>query len=601
MKKLLFSACISVLASIIVSLNGQTPIKIGGGEHFNNVTISTSSTQNEEVGSNTLNGHGMAPNLVAASRFLGHATLGADYETIVALSNSSFSDWIDAQQAMPVSFLLKDNVEQLNQMAIDSMTFYGTDMSNFQMRYRHFAAAWTKYMVESPDILRSRVALALSEIFVLSSYPDFDDEPRMIADYYDIFLRNAFGNYRTILEEVTYHPGMGQYLTSLNNPKSNPAQNLFPDENYAREIMQLFSIGLFELNQDGTPVLDANGNPIETYDSNDIVELAKVFTGLSWGDALFFGINNAPTDDSKVTPMVMFNDEHESGAKTLLNGLNIPDRNPVDGDADIADALDFFYNHPNTAPFISFRLIQRLIKSNPSPEYVERISNVFSDNGAGIRGDIGAVVKAILLDQEARDCAMVNQPYQGMLREPMVRHTQLIRAFNASVPNGSGIYRDDMDRMLAGIGQRPMTAPSVFNFFTTDFQPIGPVEQANLVAPEFQLLDSRTIIEYGSLLNRWLEDDDEVMEYSSLFDDEIYHLDKEAYLDLSDELALAGDADIYRLVERLNLILAHGQLKETTRANIVDKIKQVPENQPEFRVRIAMFLVMYSPDYMIIK
>ncbi len=580
---------------------GQNPIKIGGGENFSKVTISTSANQSVEVGDNTLNGHGMAPNLVAASRFLGHATLGSDYESIVALANSSFSDWIDEQQAMPVSFYLKDNYDELIQMAIDSMLFYGTDIAEFTPRYRHFAFPWTKYMVESPDVLRSRVALALSEIFVISSFPSFDDEPRMLADYYDILLRNAFGNYRTLLEEVTYHPAMGQYLTHLNNPKSDPDNNIFPDENYAREIMQLFSIGLFQLNPDGTAVLDNNGNSIETYTNDDIVELAKVFTGLSWGDALFFGINNAPTNDSETTPMKMYDDEHEPGPKSLLNGLNIPDRNPVDGDADIADALDFLFQHQNVGPFMARRLIQRLVTSNPSPEYIARVSAIFANNGSGIRGDLGAVVKAILLDEEARDCSKVSAPYTGMLREPMVRHTQLIRAFNAYVPNGSGIYRNDMDRLLAATQQRPMTAPSVFNFFIPDYQPIGPVEQANLVAPEFQILDSRTIIEYGTELKHWLDDDDDLMEYNSFYDDEIYDFNKEAYPDFSDELALTSDDLVDDLVERLNLILAHGQIKETTFNNIVNTVKQIPENQPESRVRIAIFLVMYSPDYLIIK
>ena len=590
-----------LLSMAVIPIFAQTPVTIGGGENFNRVNVTTSSSQTQEIGDNTLNGHGMMPNLIAASRFLGHATLGADYETIEALAAGSFSDWIDTQMAMPVSFLLKDNVDELYQMAVDSMTFYGTDMTDYEQRYRHFAFAWTKYMVESPDLLRARVALALSEIFVLSSEPDFDDKPRMVADYYDIFLRNAFGNYRTILEEVTYHPGMGRYLTHLNNPKTDIDANKFPDENYAREIMQLFSIGLFELNPDGTPVLDANGNLIETYNSEDIVELAKVFTGFSWGDAIFFGINGTPSDDSEVTPMQVFNTDHEPGPKTLLNGLNIPDRNPVDGDADVADVLDFLTNHQNTGPFMALRLIQRLVKSNPSPEYVERISSVFADNGSGVRGDIGAVVKAILLDQEARDCAVVNQPFTGMLREPIVRHTQLIRAFNASVPNGSGVYRNDMDIILSDQQQRPMTAPSVFNFFTPDYQPIGPIEQNGLVAPEFQILDSRTIIGYGSNLERWLDDDDDLMEYSDLFDDEIYDHSKEAYPDFSDELALADNANIHRLVERLNIILAHGQLKETTRANIVSTLQQVPENQAEFRVRMGIFLVMFSPDYMVIK
>ncbi len=583
------------------NLNAQQPVTIGSGNNFSGVTITTSGNVSNETGSNTLNGNGMLPNLNATSRFLGQATLGADYETILQTSTVAFPDWIDQQMTIPIGFKLLDNIDGLYQSAVDSINLYGGIVSEFELDDKHFYFAWTKYLMESPDILRSRVALALSEIFIISEDPDLDNFPRALADYYDLLLEHSFGNYRDLIEAVTYHPAMGYYLTHLNNPKSDPDDNVFPDENYAREIMQLFSIGLFELNSDGTKKTDANGQFIETYDETDIAEFAKIFTGLSWGDAIFFNIRNPVSPESVVIPMKMFDTDHEPGTKNLLNGFVVPNRNPVDGDADIADALNNLYNHENVGPFLALRLIQRLVKSNPSPAYIERVTNVFNDDGTGVRGNIGAMVKAILLDEEARSCGWENDPYAGKLREPMIRQFQLARSFNAYVPNGSGIWRDDMNVLKNGLEQRPLSAPSVFNFFLPDYQPIGPVEQANKVAPEFQITDSRTAIAYPNLLNRWLKDDNDLMDYSSLFPDEVSSDAKKAFLDFSDELAMAGDADVEQMIERLNLIIAHGQLKESTRAIITNQIKQIPATQPEARVRIALFLIMMSPDYLIIK
>ncbi len=580
---------------------GQEPIILGSGGNYSNINVNSSSSESGEVGENTINGNGMLPNLNATSRFLAQASFGADYETILATSEVSFSDWIDQQMAMPPSFKMKDDIDMLYQMAIDSINLYGGIPSEFELGDKHFYFSWTKYMIESPDILRNRVALALSEIFVISEDPDLDDYPRLLGDYYDMLLENAFSNYRDLLEKVSLHPGMGLYLTHLNNPKTDVDNNVFPDENYAREIMQLFSIGLYELNEDGTRKIDpTTGTYIETYDETDIAEFARIFTGLSWGDAIFFGIRNPISEESLITPMVMFDDAHESGEKQLLNGFVVPNRSPVNGNADLMDAFDNLFNHSNVGPFMAIRLIQRLVKSNPSPDYVSRVAGVFNDDGTGTRGNLGAMIKAILLDEEARSCNFDDDPHSGKLREPMLRHFQLSRAFNAYVRNGSGIYRDDMNITKDLLEQRPLSPPSVFNFFLPDYQPIGPVEQAGKVAPEFQITDSRTSIAYGSMLNRWLKDDDDLFDYGDLFPDEVYHKDKEAYLELSDEITMAADDNLVDdMVERMNLIMAAGQLKENTLQTIINTVKQVPVEQADIRVRIALFLIMYSPDYLI--
>ena len=399
------------------------PVILGSG-NTNNINVTTSDNGSGGDGLETLNGAGFLPNETAASRFLSQATLGADLETIQATAQMSFAQWIDEQFNMQPSFNLCDFTRDITIMALDSSFSMGGDPNDIEVQRWYWHSAWWQYTMESPDVLRNRVALALSEIFVISELPTLDDVPLALPNYYDMLLEHSFGNYRDLLEDVTLHPAMGLYLTHVNNPKADSSLNRFPDENYAREIMQLFSIGLYELNVDGTRKLDANDNFIPTYDHDDIANFAKVFTGLTYPDAIVFG-QNPQSELSFLQPMKMVNTWHEGGEKTLLNGFVVPDRSPKDGMADIQDALDNLYNHPNVGPFIAYRLIQRLIRSNPSTEYVGRVASKFNDNGQGVRGDMKAVIKAILLDEEARDCAMAEDPFDGMLREPMVRYTQI--------------------------------------------------------------------------------------------------------------------------------------------------------------------------------
>ena len=439
---------------------------------------------------------------------------------------------------------------------------------------------------------------ALSEIFVISELPTLGDVPLSLANYYDMLLENSFGNFRDLLEDVTFHPAMGLYLTHVNNPKSDTALNRFPDENYAREVMQLFTIGLYELNLDGTRKLDTNGNFIPTYDHTDIYNFGKVFTGLTYNNAIVFG-QDPLSELSFTEPLKMVNTWHEPGEKHLLNGFTVPNRQPVDGMADIQDALDNLFNHPNVGPFISYRLIQRLIRSNPTPEYVARVAAKFNDNGQGVRGDMKAVIKAILLDEEARDCALASDPFEGMLREPITRYTQICRAFNAFSPEG--LYRNYMEDFYYDTGQRPLASPSVFNFFQYDFQPIGPIEQADLFAPEFQITNTVTILGYANRLHDWIMKEDQIMQYRDIFSGEINWADKKTYLDLSDELNLEEEHEIGELLERLNLILMHGQMTEQTRTLLREALEQIPEDDAEIRVRMAIFLVMISPDYLIFR
>lgn len=332
------------------------------------VVITTSDSQGGSNGQETINQAGRMPNLPAASRFLAQSTFGANMEDIEATANQGYSDWIDQQLEIPVGLNLETYVDNMTADMYAQKVALGEDLSNVRARLHFFHSAWWQYIMDSPDLLRARVALALSEIFVISEIPTLRDEILGIANYYDMLLAHSFGNYKDLLTDVTLHPAMGVYLTHLNNPKSDPENNTFPDENYAREVMQLFSIGLYELNIDGTRKLQ-NGEPIPTYDHDDIVEFAKVFTGLTWFDESRFG-RSALDRHSYTMPMRMHEEEHEPGAKTLLNGFQVPNRTPVDGMADIDDAMQNLYEHPNVGPFLAYRLIQRLVKSNPTPAYV---------------------------------------------------------------------------------------------------------------------------------------------------------------------------------------------------------------------------------------
>ncbi|MDX1665925.1 MAG: DUF1800 family protein [Saprospiraceae bacterium] len=585
----------------ICFLHAQPERQTIGAGQFEGVRISSSSDQVGARAENTLNGIGLLPNLNAASRFLAQATLGADYEDIEATAQRGFTSWLDEQLNMPLDFSLEDYVRSLTQRARDTLIARGEDASGVRPKSQFWRFAWMQYTMTQPDVLRNRVALALSEILVISEIPQLGREPLGLADYYDMLLEHALGNYRDLLMAVTQHPCMGVYLTHLNNPRAIPEDNIFPDENYAREVMQLFSIGLYLLNQDGTRVLDQNGEPIPTYTNVEIEEFAKVFTGYTWGDAEEFG-KRALNDDSYTLPMKMEDEWHEPGEKYLLNGFVVPDRNPVDGMADIKDAIDNLFYHQNVGPFLAYRLIQRMVKSNPSPEYVGRVAAAFNDNGQGIRGDMKAMVKAILLDPEARDCSLVSDPLAGMLREPLVRYTQLCRAFNAA--SASGEYRNKMDKLYEAVSQRPLASPSVFNFFQPEYQPIGPIAEAGLVAPEFQITNSQTTVGYADELHRWTMKESGIMQWGSVYKDEPWSgVDGsgKVRLDLSDEMALGESGQIEDLVERLNLIMLHGQLSDRSRQIIVNTVKQFPENRMEDRVRMALFLIMVTPDYLIFR
>jgi uncharacterized protein (DUF1800 family) len=466
--------------------------------------------------------------------------------------------------------------------------------------------AWWQQAMASPDLVRQRVALALSEIFVISERFDrLYIAPDGRASYYDMLLRNAFGNYRDLLMDVTRHPAMGMYLSHLNNRKSDPALNRFPDENYAREVMQLFSIGLYELNPDGSRKLDAAGQPSPTYDNGDITEFAKIFTGLGpGGDGDTFG---RELGFDTTIPMRMYDEWHEPGEKHLLNGVVVPAGQS--GLDDLEAAVDVLFHHPNVGPFLGRLLIQRLVTSNPSPEYIARVAAAFGDNGSGERGDMKAVIRAILLDPEASGANA--GPHYGRLQEPFVRYVALCRMFRASSASGlfinSGFYADSFLNQHAG------ASPSVFNFFLPDYQPSGPIGDAGLVAPEFQITTDSTLIGMANLvlavtpLGRPMASPIEqaLLEcaHGQATCDHIPDWLRDVTgqnvvrLDFSEEDEVAGDVEA--LLDHLDIVMTHGTLSESTREALIPFLRAIPEGAFSLRVRWAVVLLMMSPDYVV--
>jgi uncharacterized protein (DUF1800 family) len=416
-------------------------------------------------------------------RFLAQATMGPSAADLARLKQVGFSNWVEEQFAMPRTSHL-DFV--ISEIGLDGAI--GTQITMDPM-YR----SWWKQSLSGGDQLRQRVVFALSQIVVTSAADaQLTNRPAAMASYLDVLAKHAFGNYRDLLDEVSKHPTMGRYLTALGNRGDG---GRVPDENYAREIMQLFSIGLQQLNNNGTPKL-VNGAPVDTYTMDDIRGLAKVFTGWSWGntgmpdpqDNRFFG--NEVDRMREVIPMQHYPKFHSPDAKVFL-GVTIAAGTP--GPQAMKTALDTIFNHPNVGPFLAQRLIQRMVTSNPSPAYVDRVATVFNNNGSGVRGDLKATVRAILFDPEARDMNALASSTFGKLREPVIRFTSWARAVGAT--SASGFYR--IGNLDAQLFQTPMTAPTVFNYYRPGFVPPNTdIAMQNLVAPEFQITHEVSVANY---------------------------------------------------------------------------------------------------------
>lgn len=556
-----------------------------------------------------------APTAKEAARFLIQAAFGPDQDTtgddipenVTTVMQQGFAAWIDDQIARPVGLLAP--MQQWQAAQPGSAEIYNDAKQNAWwgrvMELRKLRPDATLAQEQNPDPLRQRVAFALSEIFVISDRMEaLGASPGGMVNFYDLLVTNALGNYRDLLLGVSLHPCMGLYLSHLGNRKADPVARTFPDENYAREIMQLFSIGLWMLNPDGSRQLDAQGQPIATYSNANITEMARVFTGLSHGDSAQFNGYSAALN----VPMKGFDAEHDLGPKTLLLGATTPARTASPGTtgtatmADVNAAIDNLFNHPNVGPFLARQLIQRMVTSNPSPAYIARVAGKFANNGSGVRGDMKAVVKQILLDPEARDPAMLADPTFGKLREPLLKVVNFARAFNARSVEG-WYYLDafSLDHV-----QEPMKAPSVFNFFLPTYAPPGALSQSGLVAPEFQLVNASSGVTAPNYfrnavfngLHRWgVARPDRVVKLN---------LDREMLLNVpaagvNDPFPNVDPLDPDALIRRLDLALTGGTLTPRNFQIIREAMQRFTRNSvydwPHERLTLAIYLIVSSPEF----
>lgn len=526
----------------------------------------------------------------AAARFLAQATFGPTLEDIAHLrALGTYERWIDEQFALPAS----SHAQYLHTLLPNPTDQGNTDDQRLE--------GWLQMSLGGPDgltpglehrdQLRQRVAFALSEILVISATGVQQRMGYSTSHYYDTLADGGFGNYRKLLEDVTLHPSMGVYLSMLGNEKPDPALNIRPDENYAREVMQLFSIGLVRLNPDGTPLL-VDGQTVPTYGQDTIQGFAHVFTGWSYqGCARFRNCKVSRIDPVRERPMAAYPEFHASvQSKQLLKypGVALADGVlPAGGTAqgDLGAALDNIFRHPNVGPFIGRQLIQRLVTSNPSPAYVARVAAKFADNGQGARGDMKAVVKAILLDAEARTAAA--QPaHFGKVREPMLRLTHLYRALNARSRSGRFVARGS-DYYQRNFGQYPLGSPSVFNFFRPDFVPLGEMGELGLAAPELSLANDSLI---PATNNLWWD------LLRSFHTGNTGQPDTAILLDYSRDLPLAADPGA--LLDRYNLLFLSGQMSPAMRQTLLNHLNGVRNNDGGLvRVQRALYLILNSPEY----
>ncbi len=506
----------------------------------------------------------------AAARFLTQATFGVRQADIDRVRAIGINAWINEQIAAPRSVH-----RTLTMSEFATNPNQGT-ANNTRPGTAHRESAWWRITLEGPDQLRQRVAFALSQLFVVSvDNATLNNWQEGVAHYYDHLATHAFGDFRELLEEVTLSPMMGIYLSHLRNARADPVAGSLPDENYAREIMQLFTIGLHELQPDGTLRLDPRGLPVPTYDNSTIGEMARVFTGWSFASAAPDNANNFRRGAANyIAPMSLFPAFNDPGAKTIVSGATLPAGQG--GRAHLEATLDALFKHPNTGPFVARRLIQRLVTSNPSPAYVYRVAQKFADNGTGRRGDLGAVVRAILTDPEARSATVAVTPAFGKLREPILRLSALFRSFPLT-PNATTTrwFVPNLDRDVA---QAPLSASSVFNFFEPDYVKPGPLAAAGLYVPEFQILTDTTVITGTNLL------------YNNLFASP-----GGIQASTTPWLPLARQPD--QLLARLNLLLTAGALSPPTLARLRAAYDALPASTSDTdRVRTMAYLVMMSPE-----
>ena len=532
------------------------------------------------------------------ARFLQHAQFAATDADIAAVRASGFTGWLDQQFAAPAGQTAWDWLDARGYGQVDANRYYNASYPADYMAWHQLLAA--------PDQLRQRATLALSEFFVVSTVGISNRwRSHMMAAWWDLLSAQAFGNFRELLEAVTLNAAMGAYLNMRGSQKEDPAKGRLPDENYAREVMQLMSIGLYQLNPDGSEKTGTGGTKLETYNQSDVTNLARVFTGWDFDQSR----NRTTPEDGTGTPigntefarlpMVLNPARHSALASTFLGaGIGAG----TDGKDALKTALDTLFNHPNVGPFFARQMIQRLVSSNPSRAYVARVAAAFNDNGRGVRGDLKTVWKAILLDPQAIGAA---GSVAGKLREPIQRFVQWGRTFGLTSVAGSWKLGDASDPATR-LGQSPLRSPSVFNFFRPGYVPPSTALAASgATAPEFQLVSESSVGGYlnymQSVIRRGVYVNAPDQSASGSNASNGYDL----VPDYTAELALVSDAKA--LVAHLNLRLAAGQLSDATCQLMADALNAnaisatSSANARLDRIAAAVLMVMACPEYLVQK
>jgi uncharacterized protein (DUF1800 family) len=506
-----------------------------------------------------------ATTAAAAARFLDQSSFGPTAATIQSVETLGIDAYLKQQFATPTTLLA----------AIPNNPLPAVCLAN-NSTYPCAESEWWTVAITGPDQLRQRVAFALSEMFVVSTQ---SIDGASIPQFHNALANNAFGNFYTIMHDVTLSPAMGGYLNMLNSAKPATVNGVvqIANENYSRENMQLFTIGLDLLNQDGTLQLDGSGNPIPAYTQAQVQAFARAYTGWTYstaGGGAPTKFPNSPAD--YIDPMGALDSYHDTGSKTLLNGTVLPaGQTSVQ---DLTGALTNIFNHPNVGPFVCTQLIQHLVTSTPSPAYVSRVAAIFANNGSGVRGDMQAVIRAILTDQEAR-AGDTNASYNGgHLREPILFLTAMMRALNFTNTDVNGSYAS-LSNYSSNLSERPYRANSVFNFFPPNYVIPG----TTTVAPEFDIENTATATLRLSLAD-------------SIVNNKISSFT----VDLSNTSTLGTmAANPTTLVNYLSTLLMHSQMPANMSTEIINTITPITNNNAQ-RVRVAIYLIVTSSQYKVI-
>ncbi|HEX2584590.1 MAG TPA: DUF1800 domain-containing protein [Steroidobacteraceae bacterium] len=579
-------AGLAVAATLLAGCGGGSDSGSGNGSSSsaNSSSSSAASSSSSVASSASSSSSAVSVSDAQAARFLLQAQFNASDNDIAAVKSRGYTNWINDQFALPQG---TTGVAWLDAQGYNAIK---SDLSYFWPQFGDFMI-WNQ-LITAPDQMRKRVALAMSEYFVVSLTPiDAFWPPYMIAAYWDILVGNAFGNFRTLLEKITLNAAMGFFLNTRGNLKEDAVTGRQPDENYAREVMQLFTIGLYELNLDGSLKLNGSGNPIETYTQSDVTNLARVFTGYDYDysrvtqTTVAWASYPIPSNHFALDPMRLNPGNHSNLAVNFL-GTSIPAN--IAGATALQIALDTLFNHPNVGPFFAKQMIQRLVTSNPSPAYVQRVASAFNNNGANVRGDLKAVWKAILTDPEARSDPDNSNAYSGKLREPILRFVQWARSAEVSSSSGKfEIY--DLTSPENALGQSALRSPSVFNFFRPGYTPPNSnIGTSNKLAPEFQIVNESTVAGYINFMEIVTRSGytDVIPTYASL-------------------LSIAHDMPT--LLAKLNLLLTANQLSPATINLIATTLGSFgvtatsDNNTKKLIVSTAFYLILCCPEYLVQK